>query len=125
MKIFRWFITLAYAGIIFYLSSRTWNGTPWFTHSDKVIHILMYAGLGFLCLWSLRSTALRKRALIFPFAVVLTTFYGLSDEIHQMFVPGRSAEFFDLISDGLGAFLGAYLACVIAKKFRRENTETT
>lgn len=39
-------------------------------------------------------------------AAILAFLYGASDEIHQSFVPGRNASFFDLGIDLLGIFLG-------------------
>jgi VanZ family protein len=40
-------------------------------------------------------------------AVVITTAYGASDEYHQRFVTGRSAELADLYADGAGACAAA------------------
>jgi len=51
-------------------------------------------------------------------AVVLGSAYGLTDEIHQAFVPGRSADPRDWVADTAGAVLGALLA--VAYLRRRE-----
>ena len=118
MKLIRWLTTLAYAGVIFYLSSRTWSRVELFPHSDKVIHTIMYAGLGFLCVWALRATTLRGREAILPLAVAMAFIYGVTDEIHQLFVPGRSCDAADLVFDGVGAIFGAWLAVVVARKIR-------
>lgn len=120
-KLARWVSTVAYAGIIFYLSSRTWGSVELFPHFDKVIHIFLYSGLGFLCVWALRTTTLRGRAMIFPLAASMAFIYGVSDEIHQMFVPGRTASIVDLIFDTAGAIVGAWAAMAIAKKIRKES----
>ena len=40
-------------------------------------------------------------------AIALATVYGLTDEVHQMFVPGRSAEVADLLADAVGATVAA------------------
>ena len=42
-------------------------------------------------------------------SVVSASLYGISDEIHQSFVPFRDAEVADVIADILGAFSGVYL----------------
>ena len=42
-------------------------------------------------------------------AVGLTVLYGLSDEIHQRFVPGRVADVRDLMADTIGALVGVVL----------------
>ena len=36
-------------------------------------------------------------------AVLLATLYGVTDEGHQWFVPGRTAEVADLVADAVGA----------------------
>lgn len=78
-----------------------------FPHSDKVTHSIEYAVLGFLLLRALHSTktglaGFNLRAM----AVILAIIYGITDELHQYFVPGRFMEFADLLSDGWGAYLG-------------------
>jgi len=42
-------------------------------------------------------------------SVVSASLYGISDEIHQSFVPFRQAEVADVIADTIGAFSGVYL----------------
>jgi VanZ family protein len=46
--------------------------------------------------------------------------YGISDEIHQYFVPGRSADVMDVAADFIGAALGVLLyMCFIIKRTAR------
>lgn len=40
--------------------------------------------------------------------------FAVSDELHQLFVPGRSGEFTDILIDGSGALIGVLLATGIA-----------
>lgn len=57
-------------------------------------------------------------------SVVLAFTYACSDEIHQLFVPGRSGEFRDVCIDTCGASFGILLVwCVIrvARKLKRKN----
>ena len=42
-------------------------------------------------------------------AIVLATMYGVSDEFHQSFVPGRSPDRFDVVADCVGATIGVAL----------------
>jgi VanZ family protein len=84
--------------------------------SDKSGHTLAYAGLGVLLLFALAQgrvdgVTLRRAAL----AVVLATAYGITDEWHQSFVPGRSPEVADVIADAVGAALGVTLAVLLAR----------
>lgn len=114
MKYLRWTVTIAYAGFIFYLSSRQWSGTSLFPFSDKVFHLILYFGLGGLTLWALRMTKLKGKTSIGYIAFILVALYGLSDELHQLFVPGREFSLFDLIADAAGAALGIMTASWLA-----------
>ena len=71
------------------------------------VHIAAYAGLGAL---SARATGkgLRDvswRAILA--AVVISSLYGVSDEYHQLFVPGRSFDILDMVADTIGSIVGA------------------
>jgi VanZ family protein len=43
----------------------------------------------------------------FPLAVLFTSLYGISDEIHQAFVPFRDSNWLDWVADTIGAAVGA------------------
>lgn len=121
MKAVRWSVTLAYAGFIFYLSSRVWPEAPHlFPYADKVIHLVIYAPLSFCLVWALRATAMRNREGIPAVALLLAILYGITDEVHQMFVPGRQASVVDFIADALGALLGVALARLSVRWLRNE-----
>ncbi len=120
MKWIRWGITFLYAAVIYYLSSRTWGGTSLFPFADKVIHVCIYAGLGWLCAWSLvGSSRLRLREILF-FAMAITALYGISDEVHQWFVPGRECDVWDGISDVIGGALGAGMYLLAYRRIARK-----
>ena len=123
MKLIRWIITLAYAGFIFYLSSQTWSGVPHFPYADKVYHVILYFGLGGLLLWSLRITRLRDHNAIGFVALFIAVLYGISDELHQAFVPGRECDPLDFIADLTGAVIGILLAAKIATLIRKEKVQ--
>ena len=42
--------------------------------------------------------------------IVFCIVYGISDEIHQIFVPSRSSDIFDVIADSIGSIFGAFIA---------------
>jgi VanZ family protein len=71
---------------------------------DWASHGLAYALLGLLCHRALRG---RPRAALL--AVALSTAYGITDEVHQSFVPGRHAEWADVAKDFGGSLIGATL----------------
>jgi len=106
-----WGPALAVAGAIVALSSVPGDRLelPLFPHADKLAHLAVYGLLGLLVLRALARTtrlALATRAFV---TVVLVTVFGVTDELHQVFVPGRSAEVLDVVADGAGALL----ACVV------------
>jgi VanZ family protein len=75
---------------------------------DKALHFAEYAVLGWLCAGaasrSWPSAAAWRTA---AFAVFVSALWGLSDEIHQAMVPGRSSELADLGADLFGSAAGA------------------
>lgn len=106
--IWYWFPPLLLMGIIFYLSSRP---TVQVASEDiinfifyKTIHLIVYSSLYFL--WfravnSLSKTKLTlKQKLWYPFFI--SVLYGISDEIHQTFVPTRTGTVRDVIIDTIG-----------------------
>lgn len=88
---------------IFYLSSIP-LGLPEVVHrldpERFVLHLAEYALLGFL-LFNARQRL--------GFALLVGTAYGLSDELHQLFVPTRVFSPHDVLADSLGSLLGAYV----------------
>jgi len=71
----------------------------------RALHISEYAVLAFL---SARAMILRENIKILSLVPVLgvTELYALSDEIHQLFVPGRSFQLMDLGLDLIGGVIG-------------------
>ena len=108
------------------LSSQSNLPSPYeFPESDKVVHVLVYAPLGFLMVYALsRSTS--SANLIF-FGAFLAFLYGLTDEIHQAFVPGRDASALDAMADGTGAMIGSFIYTKLrfGKEIRRRTSEVT
>ena len=89
------------------------------TVGDKVKHFAAYFILGgYLTIAFLvqeRFPLLRK---YFIFAAILAaTIYGLIDEIHQAFIPGRFYELLDWVADILGATVGSLIVGLTLKKF--------
>jgi VanZ family protein len=102
-----WAAVLAYMGLIFWLSSRTTEPLPmWFPQQDKLYHFLGYNVLGFLIAHATAKGSHKKR---FWIAFALASVYGITDELHQSFVPGRDCSFWDWLADTAGAWGGAYL----------------
>jgi len=46
---------------------------------------------------------------------VFCVLYAISDETHQIFVPGRSAQISDVLIDSVGAIVGILMYLVLAR----------
>lgn len=114
---FYWLPVLLYCLLIFIQSSfPASEHVPEFDFSDKLLHMGAYAVLGFLLYRAFSAmdngaTTVRLIAM----SIFLTALYGASDEIHQYFVPSRSAELLDFAADAIGGILGAMTAMIIYK----------
>ncbi len=100
---------LAYCLLIYYFSSLSGSHNLDMALSDKALHVIVYSGLGFLFA---RSINLRKNksdnlGSFILLSTLFCGFYGVSDEVHQLFVEGRSFEPGDMIADTAGGALGA------------------
>ena len=112
---------MGWAALLFALSSIPGHRFPSvrISVSDKLIHGFVYAILGALCCRALvLASSLRAwRAVLV--AALLTLGYGISDEIHQMFVPKRSPELLDVVADLVGGAIGAATMYLVWFRRRR------
>lgn len=99
-----WAPVLALSGLIFYVSSLSAVPTPHIAGFDKVEHFTAYALLALLACRACASTGLDPR-----WGLVIASFYGVTDEVHQAFVPGRSSDVLDWAADTLGAAAALFL----------------
>lgn len=92
-----------YNGIIWTLSSMPLNIN--IQGIDKTAHIIEYSGLGFLMAFGFGVTRenFETKAL---YSMLLSLLIGITDEIHQQFVPTRSMDFLDLMADLIGITFG-------------------
>jgi VanZ family protein len=101
---------LAYAGLIFFLSSvsRFPDMVPSFFGFDKLSHFIEYYFFGYLiCRWLLSQINPVVRDHAFFMTSMIGICYGISDEWHQSFVPGRDATLWDALFDALGVVTAA------------------
>jgi len=104
---------LLYAALIFYLSAQPGLPAVPVAGFDKIEHLGAYAVLGALLARALMGYGVaRRRALVL--AVLLGALYGVSDEVHQSFVPTRSADWRDVVADLLGSSFGAGVYSIFA-----------
>mgnify|MGYP001054298827 CR=1 FL=1 len=100
-------LTLTFMGLVFYLSDQPRPlGLSLPGGWDKILHSIEYAILGYLLARTLTFFGTRNVVLL---SLIIGSLYGLGDEIHQHFVPGREASGVDLFFDSIGTFLGAII----------------
>ncbi|MDE6450032.1 MAG: VanZ family protein [Muribaculaceae bacterium] len=90
---------------------------PLFPGVDKLVHAIMFGGLsGTMVLdWSRwRGVALSARSLVVV-ALVSTLAGGLIELLQLVMAMGRGCELWDFVADGVGAFLGAWVARPVAR----------
>ena len=120
----RWGPLIGWMGVLFYLSSRsTLPGPPQalgpiarVSFFDKIEHLVAYLVLALLTLWALYS--MRPILLRSAIVVGITFTYGLSDEMHQAFVPRREFAWGDLAADTMAGVIVASATVLAWLAFR-------
>ena len=104
--LYRWLPPLAWMGLNFVLSAQSnlpRAPGPWLdTLLKKTGHALSYGVLAWLYQRALRQR-IRAPTTLRVVSIALAVAYGLSDEYHQTFVPGRRGRLLDVAVDGVGA----------------------
>ena len=101
---------VGYAALIFSLSSSPLDIeelAPVFEY-DKLLHLVEYYVFGYLLMRVFTTSpdaALAGKAVLAT--ILVGAVYGASDELHQLFVPGRSCDALDFLFDAAGATLAA------------------
>ena len=100
-----WVPAALLCALIFVLSSQPSLPSPGGL-GDKQAHALTYGALAVFCLMGLTGWRWRRIAgASLLGAFVLAVLYGVSDEFHQAFVPGRTPDVADVAADAAGAAL--------------------
>lgn len=111
-RVARWLPAVLWMSFLFYLSNQAAPLERVSSDVDPfVAHVAVYSILGFLLHAALAGyNRAAPRWVPISIAFALAVLYGVSDEIHQAYVPGRVASELDLIADGIGAAIGVSLA---------------
>ena len=117
-KIIRFFPALLWMMVIFYFSTRQTTGiggdSYWLRFFIlKSFHLIEYAILFILLFFAFQKPIL---------SLIISYLYGVSDEFHQSFTPGRTPKLTDTLIDLLGILIGflliKFIIPSIQKKFR-------
>jgi VanZ family protein len=110
------FPAVAYMAFIFYMSSGPVESQALQSFPDYVLHAggysLLYVLVYIACHGSFRPNPGRG-GYVLP--LVITALYGLSDEIHQSFVPSRDAAIHDFVADLGGGCVGIVISLAIQR----------
>ena len=88
---------------------------PIFPYVDKVLHVTAYGIMGILFYRAYQTLRLKDNIkMLMLLSVISASLYGISDEIHQSFVPFREADVADVIADMIGALSGVCLYQLLA-----------
>lgn len=101
-------VAVLYMAAIYWASAQSGERVGrllWFPGSDLLLHGLAYAGLSMVWYAALRRSGLRPGAAAVA-AYSIAVLYGVVDEYHQSFGPGRDASWLDLVADSAGALVG-------------------
>ena len=117
-----WAPVVLYMAAIFYVSSLPQPPMP--PSPDKPWHAIAYLGFAVVVVRAIAGGLPRRvDGRIAGLAIAIAVTYAATDEVHQLFVPGRSADVADWIADTAGALMGT-AACwawgIIAQTSRDE-----
>lgn len=124
MHTIRWILVIAWMILIFYLSSIPGIDIPTGPeYVSIIIHYLEYLVLTLLLCWAINAGIIQT---VFPSALVsgfiVAVFYGVTDELHQLYVPGRVTDMLDILVDAAGAITAVILLIVVntvVNRFRK------
>jgi VanZ family protein len=120
------YLALFYAVLIFLVSAIP-SAAPTFKFQfgDKILHFIEYSVFSlllFLTFFSSGKDFLKRH--VFLLSSLIGMAYGLSDELHQKLVPGRTCDVFDFLADCLGVIL-IQLGIWLYLKRKEKHTATT
>ena len=89
----------------------------------KTAHLSIYAMLGLLtyCFANTYELDFKKKIL---YCLLFCMCYAITDEIHQVFIEGRSGELRDVLIDSFGSLIGILFINLIIKIFNKIRNKT-
>lgn len=85
----------------------------------KLAHMTEYAILAIALYIPFYVYGKRGRKIIL-WSETLCIIYAITDEIHQLFVPGRSGQFVDVFIDGIGGLIGCFIISKILMNLHKQ-----
>jgi VanZ family protein len=116
-----WLPVIVWASVVFSFSASSFPASPvtaihWNDFIlKKLAHIIEYAILAILMYRALKESGMEKKNAGYS-AIILCFLYGLSDEFHQSFTPGREPTLRDVIIDTIGGSAGIWITWKLLPK---------
>ncbi|MBE7092551.1 MAG: VanZ family protein [Clostridiales bacterium] len=87
----------------------------------KAAHFSIYVALGISLLSAMFLTF--KKRFLWLYSFIVCVLYAVSDEIHQLFVVGRSCKIGDVFIDSMGALSGILIVLIITSLYKIKKTK--
>ncbi len=89
----------------------------WNDRLRTIAHFSMFFLLGLFLMSAMMTSFSHRKSLVYLFVLtlILVLIYALSDEYHQSFIPGRSAQFIDIVVDFSGGLIASGILFIIFK----------
>ena len=125
LRLLSWFALVRWAVTIVYLSSMSGKQLqPFmlgFSGWDKIAHAIAYCVGAMLLSTALRLNTGRSWRAIIPIAILTISFFGATDEWHQLHTPQRAGgSVGDWLADTLGAAVGAVAIYSLHGRYQRQ-----
>jgi VanZ family protein len=118
-RLLAWLAVLAWAGLIFFVSAQPKETFQRLGFTGQALsvggHLIVYFVLMILLVLAQRASTKLSNKQVYLVAFLIVAIYGLSDEYHQSFVPGRTPTLVDWIVD----LVGAGLALLVLLRWER------
>jgi VanZ family protein len=113
--------------VIFILTSLPGNVALDIHVSDKIEHFGAY---GLLSVFLYTTLYFQNKFKVFKenpatFTLIFASIYGMVDELHQLFVPGRTADILDWTADFIGSLIAVLITKFIIEKLRQIELKAT
>jgi hypothetical protein len=106
-----WMPFVIWAAVIFMFSAYPTTRTSQIHWQDFVVkkfaHVFVYFVFTVLLYRALINSGVKSKKSAY-ISIITAVIYGISDEYHQSFTPGREPTVRDVLFDSLGAFLAIY-----------------
>ena len=109
-RLIYWLPSIVWAIIIFSISSTPGNELPSLKFGlDKLAHITVYGIFSYLLLFAFANSSNKNYVQKIYYSFLISFLYGVFEEYHQLFVPGRFFSYVDMYANLIGSIVGVLI----------------